>query len=107
MIQVVNKKTHQGDGIYIGRPSPLGNPFTHKPGTTAQIVVASRAEAVDRYRDWLREQWRTGGPAKDELIRLAHIYRDTGQLTLMCWCHPLRCHGDVLADVIPQVAAKL
>ena len=107
MIEVANKKTHRGEGIYIGRPSPLGNPFTHRPGTLAEVVVGSRDEAVDRYRDWLRKQWQAGGPARAELLRLARIYKDTGQLTLVCWCHPERCHGDVLAEVIPLVAEKL
>jgi hypothetical protein len=27
MITIENKKTYRGEGIYIGRPSLLGNPF--------------------------------------------------------------------------------
>ena len=34
MITIENKKTYQGDGIYIGRPSLLGNPYAiGKDGT--------------------------------------------------------------------------
>ena len=27
MVKVENKRTYKGDGVYIGRPSVLGNPF--------------------------------------------------------------------------------
>lgn len=106
-IQVVNKKTYQGEGVYIGRPSPLGNPFSHLHGTKAEVVVPSRDEAVERYRQWLRTQWQQGGSAKAELVRLARLYKSTGKLTLVCWCAPERCHGHILAEVIPLVAERL
>lgn len=106
-ITVKNKKTYKGEGVYIGRPSLLGNPFTHKEGTTAQVVVPSREEAVEQYRVWLREQWAKGGKVKDELIRLAGVYKRTGELTLVCWCAPEACHGHVLAEIIPKVAERI
>ena len=27
MIRIENRKTYRGDGVYIGGPSPLGNPY--------------------------------------------------------------------------------
>jgi hypothetical protein len=55
MINVVNKKTFKGGGVYIGRPSPLGNPYTHIADrrTLAQNVVKTRDEAVAKYAEWL------------------------------------------------------
>ncbi|PSR31594.1 MAG: hypothetical protein C7B46_16630, partial [Sulfobacillus benefaciens] len=39
--------------VYIGRPSKWGNPFSHKPGTQARFVVASRDAAIAAYREWI------------------------------------------------------
>jgi len=75
--------------IYIGRPSKWGNRFTHKEGTAAQIIVASREIAVNRYREWLMKQPELIETAKAEL---------KGKI-LGCWCSPLDCHGDILAEV--------
>lgn len=48
---VVHKHKAHYD-VYIGRPSKWGNPFSHKAGTLAQYRVASREEAIARYREW-------------------------------------------------------
>ena len=65
--------------IYIGRPSKWGNPFTiGKDGT--------REEVIEKYRDWLTEDMKV--MAREEL---------RGKI-LGCWCSPLACHGDVLAE---------
>jgi Domain of unknown function (DUF4326) len=46
MIRIENKKYYSGDGVYIGRPSILGNPFKiGKDGT--------REEVGQKYRVWL------------------------------------------------------
>lgn len=106
-ISVMNKKTYRGVGEYIGRPSVLGNPFTHIPnGTIAKYVVASREVAVESYRGWLRDKWRENGPERAELERLVRKYKVNGELVLICWCHPEACHGDVLKDVIETLAGK-
>lgn len=106
-IHIRNKKTYHGVGEYIGRPSVLGNPFTHIPsGTKAQYVVASRGIAVESYRGWLREKWRENGPERAELERLVRKYKADGELVLVCWCHPEACHGDVLKEVIEILASK-
>jgi hypothetical protein len=85
-------------GEYIGRPSPLGNPFTHKAhGTAAEIVVPTREEAVRRYGIWLQAQIvKPNLVVVAELKRLAAILKKTGKLELRCWCVPLKCHGEVI-----------
>lgn len=74
--------------VYIGRPSKWGNPFSHKPGTLAQYRVASREEAIQKYREWLATQ-------PDLLKDLPEL---KGKI-LGCWCAPLACHGDVLVEL--------
>ncbi len=95
MIEVVNKRSGRG-GVYIGRPSPLGNPFTHlEARSRAEVRVGSRAEAIARYGSWLDEQLAAATPARAVYERLLSQAR-RGDLTLVCWCAPLSCHGDVL-----------
>ena len=86
--------------VYIGRGqgSIFGNPFTHKEGTQASVVVGSRAEAVQAFRDWLAgTAWQDVEPERREAI-LASIPLLKGKV-LGCWCAPLACHGDVLAEL--------
>jgi len=47
MIKIVNKRNYTGPGIYIGRPSPLGNPFViGRDG--------DREEVIRKYREFLK-----------------------------------------------------
>jgi hypothetical protein len=100
MAQVVNKRTYTGEGIYIGRPSRWGNPFSHRPETKALHVVATVELAVDAYRAWLWEEIKAGRITLEELAELH------GQ-TLICWCKPGPCHGDVLAAAAAWADDKL
>lgn len=38
------------DVLYIGRGSKWGNQYSHKEGTKALYKVATRAEAIQKYR---------------------------------------------------------
>jgi len=96
MIKVVNIKNGKGKGIeYIGRPSPLGNPFK-----------GNRKQTIPKYRVWLNKQI-NGRNQKviDELSRLKQIALE-GDLYLGCWCAPLPCHGDVIKSCIEWCIAK-
>ena len=76
--------------VYIGRPSKWGNPFSHLWGTLAKYKCNNRKEAIALYREWVTE-----GEGK-------YLLKDLHQLkgkTLGCWCKPLACHGDVLAEL--------
>lgn len=101
MIKVVHcKDENEKDHIYLGRPHPLGNPYTHKEGTTAPFVVGSRDEAVDLYEKWLLSQIKIGNQevlmALSELKALA-LQND---IKLGCWCFPKRCHCDVVKKYV-------
>jgi hypothetical protein len=111
---VVKKGAVVGKGVqvvYVGRPSVLGNPFViGRDG--------DRATVVDKYLRWLREQWATKRPARDELLRLAERVRNGEQLAFECWCAEKpraaygleelgnkkdACHGDVIAYSVAQL----
>lgn len=73
--------------VYIGRPSPYGNPFkVGKDGT--------RGEVIKKYADWFYSD-------KPEAIELREKAKSKlkGKV-LGCWCKPKACHGDVLADFV-------
>ena len=105
MINVVNKRTFKGEhGVYIGRGSVLGNPFTHKDGTKAEYVVGSVQEAVDEYEAWLfRMIANKDKPVCDELNKLYKYYKTHQKLNLICYCKWMGnelCHGDVIKGVL-------
>jgi hypothetical protein len=81
MSYVVHCKREKYD-VYIGRPSPFGNPFViGKDG--------SREEVIRKYEAWLLSQ--------PDLIK--KIKSKLKSKVLGCWCAPLACHGDIIARI--------
>ncbi len=76
--------------VYIGRPSKWGNQFVIG-------VDGTREEVILLYKVWLN-QWLHNRP--DHLETLKTELR--GKI-LGCWCAPLPCHGDVLAEIANSV----
>lgn len=86
-IDHVSTEGRQTSSLYVGRfrGSPLGNPFriTREQDRTA---------ALERYRYWLWKHLQAYN--KDVLDELDKITLDT---VLLCHCHPLPCHADVIS----------
>jgi hypothetical protein len=101
MIVVINKKwirfrrpeglAPDAQVIYVGRPSPLGNPYRVGQHGTREEIIA-------RYEKWLG----TTDAALRELIRLNEMDKAGRDLVLACWCAPLPCHADVIKKVIEE-----
>jgi hypothetical protein len=85
-------------GVYVGRPTPLGNPFRLEN-------EEQREEVVARYATWLETELRRGN---QEVARgLGELYRKLkrqGTLTLLCFCAPKRCHAEVIAERLKLMA---
>ena len=80
MPNVYNRRhTHPADAVYVGRPSPWGNPFrAGRDGTREEVINLFEAYArkmLTKKPDWLE-------PLKGK--------------DLVCWCAPKACHADVL-----------
>lgn len=97
---------------YVGRPTRFGNPFTITPAASRRggprhmwavqyqgrtlircdHKAAARADATDRYANWIREPEQAG---QLRLFRALLHGRD-----LTCWC-PIGepCHADVLLEI--------
>jgi hypothetical protein len=86
MTTVVNKYHKLPYDVYIGRGSKWGNPYSHLPSTLAKYKVATREEAVEAYREWIKTQ----PDLLDALVELK-------DKVLCCYCKPAVCHGDILA----------
>jgi len=69
------------DSIFIGRPSKWGNPFS--------LIHHSREECIEKYKEWLDSRPDLKKDAKKEL---------KGK-DLVCFCSPLKCHGDILLEI--------
>lgn len=104
-IEVVNMKNYKGEGIYIGRPSVLGNPYSHLKVSIAKFKCDTREESIEKYKIFLREEYMKGGAVKKELDRLVLLAK-RGELVLICWCKPLPCHGEFIRSAIMQLASK-
>lgn len=83
---VVNKRNGPHvNATYIGRPSIWGNPFVvGRDGT--------RAEVINKYRTWIQSN------APEARYIRENIHQLKGK-RLVCYCSPLACHGDVLAEL--------
>lgn len=96
MIRVVHCKKEAYD-VYIGRPSrhqtaedcPWGNPFEiGRDGT--------RDEVIAQYEVWVQTQ--------PQLMKRLPELKDK---VLGCFCHPLNCHGRVLAKLVDSLDTKI
>ena len=88
--KIVNCSRDEYD-IYIARPSKWGNIYSHKPNNLAEIKVATRQEAIDKYREWIITQ-------PDLMSSLEELRGKR----LGCFCHPKLCHGHVLLELLGE-----
>jgi hypothetical protein len=83
-------RKHEEGAVYIGRPSPLGNPFVMKS-------ERERAHVCDQYEEWFATQVANKNErVLNELRRLYKLARSRDELVLGCFCAPKRCHGDTI-----------
>jgi len=104
MIIVVNKRTHTPTmyDVYIGRPSPLGNPYS--------VATFGRDRCIDLYRDEFEKMISTKANTEHfnyalcriQLTKIWDLHRK-GIVNLVCYCAPLACHGDVLKEFLESV----
>ena len=97
MLQIEVGNIKMGDqGVYIGRQtkdrprSPLANPEYLAREEDRTKVIAS-------YKQWLYAKIQARDPkVMGELWRILDLARRPEGVTLLCWCAPKACHGDVI-----------
>lgn len=77
--------------VYIGRPGRgmsgnWGNPYPMNRNR-------SRQESIDEYTYWLNNQ---------SLDYLRVVRQQLKDKTLVCFCKPYDCHGDIIAEMIDK-----
>lgn len=95
-IRIINKK-FLGDPLpgafreYVGRPSPLGNPFSIGEH-------GSRNDVILKYRKWFYNN--LDDPNVKNSLRNLRGQARRGTLQLVCWCAPQACHADVIKEFL-------
>jgi hypothetical protein len=85
---VVDKRRDSFD-VYIGRGSKWGNPFIIG-------IHGSRQEVIELYRQYVEEH-----------ENLMNSIPELCGKVLGCYCKPLACHGDVLAEMANELETSL
>jgi len=87
MTTVVNKKHKVPFDVSIDRGTPFGNPFDHRR------LGITRSECISRYKVYFYDRLRRDKNFKEMVLRLK-------DQRIACWCKPLACHGDVIAEYL-------
>ena len=93
---VVNKRTHKptSNDVYIGRGSIWGNPYViGKDGNRADVINMYKEEMDYRIAQHT-EYWNS-------------MLKQLDGKTLVCYCKPLACHGDVLEEFIKEMKERI
>lgn len=103
-ITVVNKYIHTptDNDFYIGRGSPLGNPFKIGEQSIAKHPhVLTREDVIAEYKPYIRNQIdRENQAVLGALNLIGHKCLDGQDVNLVCFCKPRECHGDVIKSII-------
>lgn len=120
MIRITNKG-FRGRGLYVGRPSPFGNPFPVKRSRFSRRVY-SLEDSLEKYREYFYRKFLQTAEGKKTIEKLAREYAEKGYLELDCWCinkvikdireidifatEKLRCHAEIVAYAIMLKASQ-
>lgn len=93
--------------IFRGR-SILGNPYTDKPlkKTMAIYHVRTREEAIARYSAYFDMKYSTDDEFRAVVDEMYEKYKNGEDVYLECYCKPLPCHGDVIAEKLQRRLLK-
>ncbi|HUO40713.1 MAG TPA: DUF4326 domain-containing protein [Mycobacterium sp.] len=100
---VVNLKGHRDDPeyadvVYVGRAMTRGGWRLPKSPLASPFIAArdgTREEVVAKYRTYLL--------SRPDLLALLPDLRGR---RLGCWCVPLPCHGEVIAEIADSFGAE-
>ena len=110
MIHVYNRKveTHHTNNFYIGRGSPLGNPYTHitDKKTKAIYQAKDRDDAIDKYSHYFDLMYGSNLAFTSAIDRIYELYKTGEDVYLECYCKPERCHGDVIKEKLESRLLK-
>jgi hypothetical protein len=86
-LKVINRYKEK-ETIYIGRGSPLGNPYRLHKG-------AAKGSTLQAYSQWIKKKVM----ALDTDVMTALLAIKDGD-KLGCFCKPQVCHGDIIVKIV-------
>lgn len=89
-----------GNVAYIGRGSPLGNGYSTKDSAHPVRKVKTKKEAIAKFKFDLYNG-KLLPDAYDALKELKKLHKE-GSITLVCFCKPDDCHGDVIREYLEE-----
>ncbi len=105
-----NDEDHSGEAnnYDITRPNILSNPYTHirDRKTLARYVCKSREEAIAAYDHYFDVMYSGNKEFKEKVDEIYEKYKNGEDIFLSCACHPLPCHGDVIAKKLQRRLIK-
>lgn len=95
------------NNFYIGRSknhNPLGNPFTHngKRTSLAKLSFKTREEAIEAYKIYFRRAYGVDQELTKAFDEIYEHFKNGEDIYLQCFCKPLPCHGDFLAEELQR-----
>lgn len=99
-IQIVNIHDYNGEYYYVGRGSPLGNPFSDKPSKFDVMKTGSRKESIEKYKEWIEERLLYNTPQRRAIEECVNILISRNKIVLGCFCKPKPCHAEVISEIL-------
>lgn len=99
--------TNEKNNFYIGRSkngNPLGNPFSYNGvrKSLAKLEFKTREEAIEAYKMYFNELYGKDNELTKAFDEIYEHYRNGEDVYLQCFCKPLPCHGDFLAEQLQK-----
>ncbi len=122
MIHVYNihKEDHnssEGAVFYCGRTkdpktkrniNPLGNPFTHNGVKTkiAELSFKTREDAIAAFSSYFDKMYGKDDAFTKAFDEIYEHYKNGEEIWLGCFCKPLPCHCDIIAERLQRKLIK-
>ena len=115
MIHVYNMHdedhTNEKCNWYVGRSksgNPLGNPFTHigVRKSLAKLSFKTREEAIEAYKIYFKKMYGKDNELTRMFNEIYEHYKNGEEIWLGCFCKPLPCHADFLAEELQRKLLK-
>ena len=99
--------TNEKNNFYIGRSkngNPLGNPFSCNGvrKSLAKLEFKTREEAIEAYKIYFNELYGKDNELTKAFDEIYEHYKNGEDVFLQCFCKPLPCHGDFLAEQLQK-----
>jgi hypothetical protein len=93
-IKIRNKHNWTGEGIYVGRPSPLSNPYRIDDENNRMMVI-------ERYGYMIKNAILKRDPKIITALHNIEAYlQEHGKCNLICYCSPKPCHADIIKQLL-------